>query len=410
MKIVRFELKKIISKPVSKIAFLILFGVLCVVSYLTVSDVRYVDENGDTIKGISAARSLREAKRQWSGYITEEELLKVLERNAQINTSEEYLSDDVKENEKAYSKKQGFSDIRDMINRAFCGFRQYDYYRIDSLSEEEIRTFYDRRISDLTEWLNSEEAVNHYSDQEKNFLIRQYHDFETPVYYEYSDGWEVLLQKAPMIIMPVVLITGFLVAGIFSDEIQLKADSVFFSTMLGRTKAIAAKICAGFLIITAVYWITILLYSGSVLAALGFDGAGCAIQIGSSNWTSFYNITYLQDYLLTAFGGYIGSLFILMLSMLVSAKTHSTVFAVTIPFILLFIPGFLSEISVLSKILGLLPDQLLQICMAVRLFNTYQIGDKVAGAVPVILTVYSLLSCSLFPVLYQVYRKYELKQ
>ena len=212
-----------------------------------------------------------------------------------------------------------------------------------------------------------------------------------------------------MIIMLVVLITGFLVSGIFSDEIQLKADSVFFSAKLGRTKAVAAKICSGFIIITAIYWITILLYSGSVLTALGFDGANCAIQIGSSNWKSFYNITYLQDYLLTVFGGYVGSLFILMLSMLVSAKTRSAIFAVTIPFILLFIPGFLSGISALSKILGLLPDQLLQMCVAVRLFNTYQIGNKVIGAVPIILTVYLLLSCILFPVLYQVYRKYELK-
>jgi len=406
---VRFEIKKIISKPVSKIVFIILLAALCIVSYLAVSNVRYVDENGDTIKGISAARSLREAKRQWSGYITEEKLLRVFEQNAQINNSEEYLSNDVKENEKAYSKKQGFSDIRDMINRAFCGFRQYDYYRIDSLSEEEISTFYDRRISSLTEWLNSEEAVSHYSDQEKSFLMNQYRDLETPVYYEYFDGWEAVLQNAPMIIMLVVLITGFLVSGIFSDEIQLKADYVFFSAKLGRTKAVAAKICSGFIIITAIYWITILLYSGSVLTALGFDGANCAIQIGSSNWKSFYNITYLQDYLLTVFGGYVGSLFILMLSMLVSAKTRSAIFAVTIPFILLFIPGFLSGISALSKILGLLPDQLLQMCVAVRLFNTYQIGNKVIGAVPIILTVYLLLSCILFPVLYQVYRKYELK-
>ena len=96
-----------------------------------------------------------------------------------------------------------------------------------------------------------------------------------------------------------------------------------------------------------------------------------------------------------------------MLSMLVSAKTHSSVFAVTIPFILLFIPEFLRGISALSGILGLFPDQLLQICMAVQLFNIYQIGDKVMGAVPVILMAYLLLTCILFPVLYQVYRKYE---
>lgn len=65
----------------------------------------------------------------WSGYITENVLRKVLEENAFINNSEEYLSKDTTENNKAYSKKQGFSDIREMINRAFCDFQKYNYYQ-----------------------------------------------------------------------------------------------------------------------------------------------------------------------------------------------------------------------------------------------------------------------------------------
>ena len=304
---------------------------------------------------------------------------------------------------------QGFYDIRSIINRAFCSFRQYDYYRIDSISGDEFRSFYERRISNLVEWLNSDEAINHFSDEEKLFLIGQYNKLETPLYYEYFDGWDMLLERAPAIIMLLVLVTGFLVSGIFSDEFQLKADSIFFSTRLGRTKAVSAKIGAGFIMISAIYWITILIYSGIVLTSLGFDGAECAIQIGSSNWKSFYNITYFQDYLLTVFGGYIGSLFILTFSMFVSAKSHSSVLAVTIPFILIFIPSFLSGISALSEVLGLLPDQLLQMCKTVQLFNTYQIGNKVVGAVPIILVTYLLLYCILVPVLYRVYKKTEVK-
>ena len=405
----RFELKKIFSKPVNKIAFIVLAVVLCVVSHLAISDVQYVDENGDMITGIFAAQSLRDAKMQWSGYITEDILSRVVEENALINHSEEYLSDDVKENNKAFSKKQGFSDIRDMINRAFCGFRQYDYYRIDSISGDEVRSFYDRRISNLVEWINSDEAADYFSDEKKLFLIGQYNKLETPLYYEYFGGWDALLERASAIIMLLVLITGFLVSGIFSDEIQLKADSIFFSAKLGRTKAVSAKIGAGFIIISVVYWITILLYSGAVLIALGFDGADCAIQLGSSNWKSFYNITYFQDYLLTVFGGYIGSLFILTLSMFVSAITRSSVLAVTIPFILIFIPSFLSGISVLSDVLVLLPDRLLQMCETVQLLSTYQIGNKVVGAVPIILAAYLFLYCVLVPVLYRVYRKTEVK-
>ncbi len=406
---IRFELKKMILKPVNKVIFVILAAVLCIASYLAIRYVYYVDENGDMITGVAAARALREEKNKWAGYITEDVLLKVLEENTLINNSEEYLSDDVTENNKAYSKKQGFSDIREMINRAFCDFQEYNYYRADSVTKEEISSFYGRRVANLTEWLDSDGQGDHISEQEKRFLITQYEGLETPFYYEYADGWEALLEYAPMTIMLVVLVTGFLVAGIFSDEILLKADSVFFSAKLGRDKAVSAKIWAGLLVATFVYWMAILLFSGVVLAVLGADGAHRAIQNGFPNWKSFYNITYLQDYLLTILGGYLGSLFILSLSMLVSAKARSKALAVTIPFVLLFLPSFLSEISVLSEVLGLLPDQLLQMCNAVRTFNLYQIGEKVVGAVPIILIMYLILFCILPPVIYQVYRKIEIK-
>ncbi len=409
MKMVRFELKKIFSKSASKIAFVILAIVLCVVSYLAIDYVDYVDENGNRTTGIAAARALKKEKNKWAGYITVDVLQKVLEENERINRSDEYLSDDVTENNKAYSKKQGFSDIRDMINEVFADFQEYDYYNIDGVTKEEIRSFYDRRTANLIKWLNSDDQEDHYSEQEKQFLITKYEELETPFYYEYADGWEALVHAVPSIIMLVVLITGFLVSGIFSDEVRLKADSVFFSARFGRNKAIDAKVKAGFIVITAVYWIAILLFSGIVLTVLGAGGADCAVQNGLANWKCFYHLTYLQDYLLTILGGYLGSLFILFLSMLVSAKTCSKALAVTIPFILLFIPSFLSGISVLSGILGLLPDQLLQLSTVVKIFNLYQFGEKVVGAVPVLLVMYFLLFCILPPVLYQVYRKTEIK-
>ena len=409
MVMVFFELKKIFLKPINKIAFIILIAILCIVSYLAIDYVSYVDENGETITGFAAAQALRDDKNLWAGYITEDVLIRVLEENTVIINSEEYLSNDLKEQEKAYSKTQGYSDIREMINRAFCEFQEYNYYRANSVTKEEIASFYDRRVLNLTEWLYSDSQMNYYSEEEKQFLIAQYEELETPFYYEYADGWEALLEYSTTISMLVVLVSGFFVSGIFSDEKQLKADSIFFSTVLGRNRAISAKIKAGFIVVTAIYWITMLLFSGIVLAVLGAGGGNCAIQNGFANWKSFYNITYLQAYLLTVLGGYLGNLFILFLSMFASAKTHSKALAVTIPFILLFIPSFLSGLSILSEILGLLPDQLLQIPMAIKTFNLYQFGNKVVGAVPIILIVYTVLFLLLLPVLYNVYRKTEVK-
>lgn len=403
----RFELKKIFSKSSNKIVCLLLAITLGVICYFAVGYVTYVDKNGESSSGFVAAQTLRKEKNQWSGYITEDVLRKVIEENTLINHSKEYLSNDVRENNKAYSKKQGFSDIREMINRAFCSFQEYNYYRADSVTKEDISSFYDRRTSILREWLNAEEQEHYYSENEKQFLIEQYEKLKTPIYYEYADGWEALLEYAPSIIMLLMLIVSFLVSGIFADEIQLKADSIFFSTKLGRNKAVAAKLGAGLVVITLIYWITMLLYSGIVLTILGFGGANCVIQSGFANWKSFYNITYLQDYILTVLGGYLGNLFILTLSMFVSAKTRSKTLAVTVPFILLFMPSFLNGISILSDVLGLLPDQLLQICTAIKMFNLYEIGGKIVGSVSILFATYSILLFVLLPVIYVIYRKHQ---
>lgn len=245
--------------------------------------------------------------------------------------------------------------------------------------------------------------------RKKTFLVSQYQKLETPFYYEYAGGFTAALGYAPTIIMLTVLIMSFFVAGIFSNEFGWKADSVFFSARYGRNRGTFSKIAAGLIVITGVYWLVILIYSAVVFSVAGIGGANCVIQTSWAFWKSFYNITYLQAYLLTVIGGYVGALFILAVSMLVSAKTHTTVLAVTIPFVLLFIQSFLGGFSVLSDVLGLLPDQLLQINMAIKTFTLYEIGGKVIGSVPIILTIYSVLFLIILPVLYQVYRKTEIK-
>lgn len=409
MKMLRYEIKKCFSKIANKIGLLILTVVLIIVSYFAVTYVDYVDEDGNNRTGIIAVRSLRDMKNQWAGYITEDVLREVIVQNALVNASAEYQSNDVQENNKAYSKKQGFSDIRDMINHAFCGFREYNYYRADSVTTEEVSEFYTKRISNLEEWLYSDEAKDQFTDMEKQFLIKQYEQLETPLYYEYADGWIALLEYAPSIIMLTVLITSFFVSGIFSNEFQLKADAIYFSTKYGRNKAVKSKVEAGGIIITIIYWVVVLLYSAIVLGILGADGANCAIQAGFGSWKSFYNITYFENYLLTMVGGYIGSLFILTISMLISAKTKSTVLSVTVPFIFVFLPSFLSGFSALTEILGLLPDQLLQMNVAIKYFNLYQFGDRVIGAVPIIMILYAVLYVLMVPILYRVYQKAEIK-
>ncbi len=405
----QYELKKVFLKTGGGAALfliLILVGITCYFA----ADVYYVNENGEKEIGSGAVRELRAVQKEWAGYLDEEKIRQVIAENNRIRHSPEALSKELVKENIAYGWGQGIAEIRNLLNCSYAeGFREYDYYRADALSEDEAGWFYENRISLLKKWLE-DEAEDMFSEKEKEYLIRRYDSVQTPFYYDYMKGWTQLFEYSPTVIMIVMLILGYLVAGIFSNEFAWKSDAVLFSSMYGRNKAVVSKIGAGIFIVTAVYWGAVLLYSGIVLLYLGADGLQCPVQADRSGWKCFYNITVWQKYLLIIAGGYIGCLFISFLSMLVSAKTKSTVLAVMVPFALIFIPSFLANINSasVSKILSLLPDQLLQTEMALNYFSLYTVAGKTVGAVPVLLAVYTALTVMLAPLVYWEYGRKQI--
>lgn len=406
---VYYEIKKVFSKTSNKIAVLFILVLLGLMTGFAIH-VQYVNEEGNMEYGISAARKLKELKKEWAGELTEERLKEVIAENARIQATPEARSRDIQQNNIAYSQRQGLLDIRSMIANSYGGFQEYDYYMIDYLKPEDAGSFYSNRTESLKEYLASPEAEQ-FSEKEKQFLIEQYADMEVPLKYDDFTGWYEATYNMPVIIMLMCLIFGFLLAGIFSNETKLKADSIFFSAYHGRRQGVMAKLAAGLIIVTGIYWVVMLVYSAIVLGALGTDGADCMIQISLGGWKSFYNITFLQRHLLILFGGYIGTLFIALLTMLVSAKTKSAVISVMVPFILLLIPSVFSggNHHLLNQILAVLPDRLMDIDAVVKTFSLVEIGGKVTGILSILFPVYIVLSVVLCPVIYQVYRQAEVK-
>ena len=405
MKMLRYEIKKVFSESKNRMAVIVLFVILVITSVLTINKVEYVDEKANHSVGISAARDLREAKNECKGYLTEDTLSKALEENRTINSSKEALSDDITEQNKAYAKKQGIAGIMDVIIYAFSDYRDYNYYAADHVSDDEVGTIYEKRISTLKEWLDSGKET--FTQVEKDFMIQKYEELKTPFYYEYMDGWAALLQNISTFILLLALVIGFLVSGIFSDEFQSKADSIFFSARFGRSRGISAKVGAGFCITTGFYVIFVLLYTFIVLFVLGVDGANCPIQLDL--WRSVYNITFLQAYLFIVLGGYIGTIFASTLAMLVSALTRSTPTAIIVPFIVLCAFPFLSRIITLPGLCSFFPDQLLEIYLDIKEAGLITLGSKVTTIATVIVPVYAVIYLIFQPILYRVYQKVEIK-
>ena len=405
---VKYELKKIVSSTGGKIALALMALLVAVGCWICVSDVEWVNEQGDPETGLAAVSKLRAAQKEWTGVLDEEKLTQIIRENQRICATPEAQSKDYRQNDIAYGWKQGIRPVLNMMNYAYsAGFQEYDWYCNESVTPDRAGEFYGNRTKRMKDWLLDKTGSAQYlfNENEKQYLIDQYETLETPFYLDYTEGWKQVCYNAPFVIMMAALILGYLCAGIFAGEYRWKADAVFFSARHGRDRAVWAKIKAGLLLVTLVYWGSVLFYTLVGLGILGFDGWSCPLQIDM--WKSFYHLTMGKAWLLTVVGGYIGCLFFALLTMWVSAKTRSTVFASMVPFLLVFLPTFLENLNSdwVSKALGLFPHQLLEIYQALRYFYVYDFGIAVKGALEIIPLLYLLLSAALVPMMYFRFRK-----
>ena len=412
-----FEIKKVLGRPGGKIALFFFVCVIVLSCWITANGrefgpIIWVNEQGEAETGFAAFRKLRDAQKQWEGYLDEEHLESIIRELNRIAATPEYQSDDYEQNDIAFHWRMGVEPVRDMLYRTFSpGLQNFNYYIADTLNPSVAGDFYSNRVKLLHTYLYEEtnEENEILSDREKQYLIRQYEKLEQPIYYDYKEGWVQLLDGLGYIMLLGTLILGYLVSGIFANEFKWKSDAVYFTTNYGRNKAIAAKIKAGMLLVTVLYWGSVLICTLFTLCYCGFDGGNCAIQF---DWyRSFYNLTYWETYLLYIISSYLGSLFIAFLCMWVSAKTRSSVFAVTIPFILIFVPNFLENSSLaaeLSKLLGLLPDNLFDLAQHLKYFDVYDLGFTVVGAWPLLFVLYGVLAVILVPVMYREFRRKQI--
>ena len=406
---VRFELKKMLGKTGGKIALLLLAAIVVICCWQAVREVSYIDEEGNFQTGFTAARKYRAMSKEWAGILDEEKLRKVIAQNQRIAADPDFNSGDTKKINALISPTQGSAGIRALMICSYSEeFRTYDSWIAYRVQPDQAPQFYENRTRLLKEWLYSEDAIDEFSQSEKDFLIQQYESLETPFKVDYSEGWQQIAPYSMTVAMLGAIIVGYLLSGLFAGEFQIKSDALFFSSFHGRNRAIIAKVKAGFLLVTIVYWVMWLTYSGFVLAYLGADGGDTPIQSTMRDWKSFYNITQWQKYLLMTFGGYVGSLSIGAMTMWVSAATKSSILAAMVPWVLIFIPSFVQNLHFLDDVMVLFPDRLLRVCEGLRFFEMFELFGKVVGAIPLQFAIYVPATLLLIPLIYQTYRKKQL--
>ena len=237
----RFELKKVLGSTGGKIAALLLAMAVALACWMCISDVCWVNEQGEEEQGLAAISKLRSAQKQWAGVLDTHRLEEIIRENQRICATPEAQSKDYQQNDIAYGWKLGIRPVLDMMNYAYSrDFQEYDWYCNESVTVDQAGDFYPNRTRLMKAWLLDETGSAQYlfNENEQNYLIEQYETLETPFYVDYTEGWTQLLYNSPFVIMMAALILGFLSSGIFAGEYRWRADPVFFSAKHGRDRAV----------------------------------------------------------------------------------------------------------------------------------------------------------------------------
>ena len=398
---VKYELKRIFTKRMNRLLLAVAVIIGVVMSVFAVTSSRYVDSSGAGHETPDAVRRLVEDKNQWKGKLTGDVIAQIVADRQKI--AGEYQDDNVPDT--VWGERiQSYTDIADMVDSILGGDEEYMPGALLGITLDQAKDIYSIREQYI------EQLIQKYGDtpEKQEFLRTQYEKTDTPFYYEPADSWDNMRLYATTYGIILVVLIGFLAAGIFADEFSLKADAVFFSCRYSRTKAVRSKILTGLLMATVIYWVGMALLSGISFAVMGVSGFNTPYQVDSPY--CIYNMTFGQEYLIILVCGYIASLLSASVAMLVSAKTHSANIAVCIPFILFCVSPFIGRALPFGIFFQLTPDQLLNILNCAREPYIYQIGSLVFRQIPFVMLFYTLVAAVLLPVIYQCFRRYGMKR
>ena len=400
--ILKYELKKIFSKKPNQVVLAVAVLLAVVFSIFAIRSIRYVDKQGVLHEGtLTAARCLASDKNQWKGTLTGEKIASVVKSRKEMDAKYPENIPDTAFGETI----QSYNDISDFVINIMTPDSPWDKSVLYQLTDEQMGELYNIYKNNM---LKMSDEYGKTPEQQK-FLMKQYEKIQMPITYEAPVSWDTMILYAETYEMVLAIVIGFLTAGIFAEEFRNRAESVYYSTKYGRSKATKNKILAGILTTTIVYWTGAGILTLISFTVMGISGMHTPYQLMFPY--SIYSMTFGQYYLLILICGYIASLLTASTAMLTTAKMHTPYVAVCIPFFILCVLPFIARaLPSFAAFFNLMPCVLTNILNCARTPILYQIGNTVFRQIPLVMTLYTALSILLLPFAYRCYCRYGLKK
>ena len=388
--LIRYELKKMLSRRVSQVSIAAVLALVAVIAFFNITSQYALDpkEMGTEFEGTAAIAQIKANTEALAGPITDEEATEALREFKEFvgpdgEVKEEYRTDRKPYGEKAneyweFSAKNGA--LMALLTSPWMQGYQMPVSAAAAIDTTGTVDLYGRVRSKIASGLDANGALS-YNDDERAFWSERAQGMQTPIEYGYAGGWEDFLNLAQFLIfaMLAVVITC---ASVFNGEYRAKTDAILLSTKFGKSRLGRAKAAASMIAASAIYWVFTLVFLAITLVFYGADGAGLPIQI--YNITCTYGISLSAAALICCLVGYLATLALLGIVLALSAKIDSPMGILAIGVALILIPVFVPTMtsSIANHIIYLFPYD------ALNPFNLFDMVSYAIGPVVVELPVF----------------------
>ena len=289
--IIKVESKRIV-KSVMTLVFLAVVLLLSVnSSYQAVKGYELWNQNGYVASG---GENLKHAKENATGMEIEQAVAMLREKGEAVFVDE--------------------TNIEMLVNM------NYSDKVVDELSNEEINLFLENRLRTISRRLDESTRFTYTEEEKERFLERA--GKLTSLTIGYAEGWKVLNRDMGSFLPLVMLMVSFLLMPLFADDTQNKMKELSRSTRNGKRQLAMARFISAFIISSMFYLLAMFCFFFIKMLPFGFAGGSEAIQSNAATFFSVFSITYLEQFLLNCLRGYVTLIFVVALTILISATTE----------------------------------------------------------------------------------------
>ncbi|QQY79086.1 ABC transporter permease [Keratinibaculum paraultunense] len=404
-RIIKFELKKILSSKLTIGALIISYLILIYSFVPNIFKYTFYDDNGNLLKRKQAVNYEKEFYKEYLNQVQTDERIRA---NIE-NLKEHYIVENNKtgfEYDKALPKDIYYGYYKPRESYFYWlsqNFISGPYPHILMIEFDELGDFYVHRQKNIETWFDSMNLTS----TEREFWQQRANITKGPYQYGYYQGWNYINDSLDIVVF-LVLAIGIGISGVFSEEHETGMDAILLSAKYGRTKLVTGKITASLIFAIVVVLVGLLLCVVPILLFFGTEGWNLPIQVLDAK--ILYNWTLLKTIGIRIFMSFLSALAVATIALSLSSKIKKTT-PVAVIVILFYLGGLFIPVErgnrIFQKITRLLPAFL-----SGRQYYglvTYSFFGKVLTFYHMAIAVYILLILILLPLSMIFFKKHQVE-